>query len=73
MPYFSTLGFTPVFTVIVLEFSSIENNLGAWVAQSVECPTLGFGSGHDPRVEPCIGLCTERGACLGFSLSFSFK
>ena len=20
---------------------------GAWVAQSVKCPTLGFGSGHD--------------------------
>ena len=23
---------------------------GTWVAQPVECPTLGFGSGHDPRV-----------------------
>ena len=22
----------------------------AWVAQSVDCPTLDFGSGHDPRV-----------------------
>ena len=23
---------------------------GTWVAQSVECPTLDSGSGHDPRV-----------------------
>ena len=23
---------------------------GTWVAQSVECPTLNFGSGHDLRV-----------------------
>ena len=26
------------------------NSRGAWVAQSVERPTLDFGSGHDPRV-----------------------
>ena len=33
---------------------------GTWAAQSVKCPTLGFGSGHDltvcefkPRVELC--------------------
>uniref|UniRef100_A0A667I0P9 NADH dehydrogenase [ubiquinone] 1 beta subcomplex subunit 5, mitochondrial n=1 Tax=Lynx canadensis TaxID=61383 RepID=A0A667I0P9_LYNCA len=46
---------------------------GAWVTQSVQCPTLDFSSGHDPRVvgSSCIGLCTEHGACLGFSLSFS--
>ena len=32
---------------------------GTWVAQSVECPTLDFGSGHDPQnlgIEPHIGL-----------------
>ena len=41
------------------------------MAQSVKCPTLDFGSGHDltvrgmePRVEQC-------GTCLGFSLSLS--
>ena len=48
---------------------------GAWVVPSVECPTLGFGSGHDLmacELEPHIGLCADRsGACLGFSLSIS--
>ena len=46
---------------------------GAWVDQSVERPTLDFGSGRDPRghgIEPCVGLRAECGACLGFSLSF---
>ena len=47
----------------------------AWMAQSVKHPTLDFGSGQDlmvlwiralPRA-----LCWWRGACLGFSLSFS--
>jgi len=31
---------------------------GAWVAQSVKCPTLDFGSGHDLRVgrlSPILG------------------
>ena len=35
-------------------------NRGAWVAQSVKCPTLGFGSGHDLVVsefELCMELC----------------
>ena len=41
---------------------------GAWVAQSVECLTHDLGSGHDP-IESCVGLCTEHGACLEFSLS----
>ena len=31
---------------------------GAWVAQSVEHPTLGFSSGHEPRV---TGLNPESG------------
>ena len=37
------------------------------MAQSVEPTTLGFGSGHDLMVceiEPCIGLCTDSGACF---------
>ena len=32
------------------------------MAQSVKCPTLGFGSGHGPVVrgfEPHIGLCVD--------------
>ena len=37
----------------------IEYARGAWVAQSIKCPTLGFGSGYDFMVcefEPHIGL-----------------
>ena len=44
------------------------------MVQSVGCPALDFGSGHDLLVretEPCIGLFTEHGSCLGFSLSLS--
>ena len=35
---------------------------GTWVAQSVECLTINFCSGHDLRVcgiKPCIRLCTD--------------
>ena len=35
---------------------------GAWVAQSVKCPTLDLGSGHDLTVrefKPHIRLCTD--------------
>ena len=49
---------------------------GAWVAQLVKDLTLDSGSGHDLMVhdfEPHIGLYTERGACLGFSLSLSLS
>ena len=38
----------------------------------VEHPTLDLGSGHGLTVhefEPRVGLCTEPGACLGFSVS----
>ena len=35
--------------------------LGAWVAQSVECPTLDFGSGRDLRV---VGLSPASGSIL---------
>lgn len=44
-----------------------------WVAQLAECPTLAFSSvrswsqGHG--IEPCMGLLTEHGVCLGSSLS----
>ena len=36
---------------------------GTWVAQSVEHPTLDFGSGHDLtvlRIEPSIRLCADN-------------
>ena len=36
---------------------------GAWRAQSVERPTLDFGSGHDPRV---MGLSLALGSALIF-------
>ena len=35
---------------------------GPWVALSVKCPTLDFGSGHDLTVretEGQVGLCTN--------------
>ena len=45
---------------------------GAWVAQSVKCLTLGFGSGHgcemESRVGAWIGLCAQPSVCLSFSL-----
>ena len=49
---------------------------GAWVSQSVKHLTPDFGSGHDLTVrelEPCVQLCTECGACLGFCLPFSLS
>ena len=40
------------------------------MAQSFERPTLGFCSGHDPRVVGVhAGLRAERGACLKLSFS----
>ena len=50
---------------------------GAWVAQSLRRPTLGFCSGRDLTVcefEPRVGLCadgSEPGACFGFWVSLS--
>ena len=47
---------------------------GAWVAQSVKCPTLDFGSGHDLTVhefQPCIRLCVDGVESALESLSFS--
>ena len=55
----------------------VEGERGAWVAQSVEWPTLDFGSGHDLTVcefEPHVGLCadsSEPGACFEFCVSLS--
>ena len=46
------------------ELGFIENELerGTSVAQSVKCPTLDLGSGHDLMVcefKPLVGLCTD--------------
>ena len=49
-------------------------NRDTWVAQSVKCPALDFGSGHDPTVgeiEPCIGLCADSAEPAWDSLSLS--
>ena len=49
---------------------------GAWVVQSIKCPTLDFGSDHDLMIcdiDSHVGLCTECGAHLGFSLSLSLS
>ena len=49
---------------------------GAWVAQLVECPTLGFGSGHDLTLRgftPLVGLCTDRSLLGVFSPSLSLS
>ena len=37
------------------------NSWGSGVAQLVKCPTLGFGSSHDPRV---LGLSPRSGSAL---------
>ena len=50
-----------VVTVRSLNFK-IPSYRGAWVAQSVKCPTLDLGSGHNLTVcgfKPCIGLCAD--------------
>ena len=49
---------------------------GTWVAQSVKCPALDFGSGHDLTVrgvEPRVGLHADSCSLFGIhSLSLSF-
>ena len=52
-----------------------QDSWRAWVAQSVECPTLGFGSGHGARV---MGSSPKSGSALRLepawdSLSLSFS
>lgn len=49
---------------------------GTWVAHSVECLTLDFGSGHALTMmgsKPHVGLCARCGACWRFSLRLSFS
>ena len=71
----SLIGFYIVFEVsfqYVLDWFLIMIYWGAWVAQSVECLTLGFSSGHDLTVsefEPHVGLCADRSEPAWDSLS----
>ena len=47
---------------------------GAWVAQLVECPTCGFGTGHDLPVrgiEPHVGIHADSTEPAWDSLSLS--
>ena len=44
---------------------------GAWVAQSVKCPPLDSGSGHDLMVMRSSLKSVQHGGYLGFSLSLS--
>ena len=49
---------------------------GAWVAESVECPALGFGSSHDLTVwefEPPLGSMFDRAQPAWDSLSSSLS
>ena len=53
-----------------------QSTWDAWVAQLVKRPALDRGSGCDlvvHEIEPQVGLCPERGAFLGFSLSLSLS
>ena len=48
----------------------------AWVAQSVKCLILDFGSGHDltgHESEPCVGLCADSAEPAWDSLSPSLS
>ena len=72
--FYVTSKFLPLFNHVQddltrnIVLSCLQNCILKWKsmgwlrAQSVECPTLDFGSGHDLRVhgmEPHIGLCTH--------------
>ena len=59
---------------IILHFYKfkLQDYRATWVAQSVKCLTLDFGSGHDLTVcgiEPHVRLHTQHEPCLRFSLS----
>ena len=52
----------------------ISHHQGAWVAQSVEPPTLDFGSDHGlvvRGIKPCIRLCAVSAEPTWDSLSLS--
>ena len=54
----------------------ISGSRGAWVAQSVKHPTLGFSLGHELTVcefKPYLGLCADSAEPAWDSLSFSLS
>ena len=61
-------------TNIYLYIIEMQLYKGAWVAQSVKCLTLNFGSGHDltgHEFKPCVGLCADSEKPAWDSLSLS--
>ena len=51
--------YTLALTITLWEVIKDEETRGAWVAQSVECPTLDFGSGHASVVRSSFMLSME--------------
>ena len=45
-----TAALTTLDTLLSIRSSKNKKNTGTWVAQSVKCLTLDFGSGHDLSV-----------------------
>ena len=61
-------------TCVLHTFKTTGSHWGAWVAQSVRRPSLGFGSGHDRRVcefEPRIRLRADHAELAWDSVSLS--
>ena len=64
---------------MAMAVSRTNDAQGAWGAQSVKRPTLGFSLGYDLTVhefEPHVGLCAdswEPGACFRFCVSISLS
>ena len=54
-------GFPEPHSFLMFLMSYTKSSWGTWVAQSVERPTLDFGSGHDPRV---VGSSPASGSVL---------
>ena len=49
--------------------TSILNSTATWVAQSIECPTLDFGSGYDLMV---VGSSPALGSVLGMEPAWDY-
>ena len=54
----------PMFTFTDGHWPSKPPSRGAWVAQSVEQPTLGFGSGHNLMISWVMGSRPVSGSTL---------
>lgn len=55
-------------SLVIKEMQGKTTVRGSWVAQIIEQLTLGFGSGHDLRLDHQVRLHTQQGVCLRFSL-----